>query len=150
IQAAVSRQREFLADASSVQFTRNPAGLAGALKKIGGFEYGSKIESPHAGEVSHMFFGNGVGESFLHLTDTHPPLAERIRAIDPAFDGTFPPVTATVPSSVAATARRQPPSVFPFPGWPGAQGGMGRIAPVIGAAAVLSNTGNPTPAHLQY
>ena len=65
IQAAVSRQREFLADASSVQFTRNPAGLAGALKKIGGLSYGSKLEAAHAEEASHMFFGNGMGESFL-------------------------------------------------------------------------------------
>ena len=90
IQAAVSRQREFLADASSVQFTRNPAGLAGALKKIGGLSYGSKLEAAHAEEASHMFFGNGMGESFFHLMDTHPPLAERIRAIDPSFDGTLP------------------------------------------------------------
>ena len=90
IQAAVSRQREFLADASSVQFTRNPAGLAGALKKIGGLSYGSKLEAASRGEASHMFFGNGMGESFFHLMDTHPPLAERIRAIDPSFDGTFP------------------------------------------------------------
>ena len=93
IQAAVSRQREFLADASSVQFTRNPAGLEGALKKIGGLSYGSKLEAAHAEEASHMFFGNGMGESFLHIMDTHPPLAERIRAIDPSFDGTFPPVS---------------------------------------------------------
>ena len=84
IQAAVSRQREFLADASSVQFTRNPAGLAGALKKIGGLEFGSKLEAAHAEEASHMFFGNGMGESFFHMMDTHPPLAERIKAIDPA------------------------------------------------------------------
>src|SRR5437016_4331090 len=87
IQAAVSRQREFLADASSVQFTRNPAGLAGALKKIGGLSYGSKLQAAHAEEASHMFFGNGMGESFLHLMDTHPSLEERIRALDPAFDG---------------------------------------------------------------
>src|SRR5690606_29903839 len=60
IQAAVSRQREFLADAAAVQFTRNPAGLAGALKKIGGLVYGSKLETPHAGEASHLFFGNSV------------------------------------------------------------------------------------------
>jgi Zn-dependent protease with chaperone function len=93
IQAAVSRQRELLADASSVQFTRNPAGLAGALKKIGGLSFGSKLEAAHAEEASHMFFGNGMGESFFHLMDTHPPLAERIRAIDPSFDGTFPPVS---------------------------------------------------------
>jgi hypothetical protein len=148
IQAAVSRQREFLADASSVQFTRNPAGLAGALKKIGGLEYGSRIENPHAGEVSHMFFGNGVGESFLHVLDTHPPLAERIRAIDPTFDGTFPEVRAA-PLVTAATVQRQPPVAFPLPGV-SRVGGLGRLTPAISAAAVLSYTGSPTPAHLRY
>src|SRR5262249_2273093 len=51
IQAAVSRQREFLADASAVQFTRNPLGLAGALKKIGGLAYGSRLDSAHAAEA---------------------------------------------------------------------------------------------------
>src|SRR5882724_2117818 len=76
IQAAVSRQREFLADASAVQFTRKPAGLAGALKKIGGLGYGSMLEAAHAEEASHMFFGTGVGKSFFHLMDTHPPLVE--------------------------------------------------------------------------
>jgi len=87
IQAALSRQREFLADASSVQFTRNPAGLSGALQKIGGA--GSRIDSPHAGEASHLFFGNGLGKPLLGAFATHPPLAERIRAIDPAWDGKF-------------------------------------------------------------
>ncbi len=87
IQAALSRQREFLADASSVQFTRNPAGLSGALQKIGGA--GSRIDSPHAGEASHMFFGNGLAKPFLGAFATHPPLDERIRAIDPAWDGEF-------------------------------------------------------------
>ena len=58
IKSAISRQREFLADASSVQFTRNPAGIAGALKKIGGLAEGSRIRDPHAEEISHMFFGD--------------------------------------------------------------------------------------------
>jgi Zn-dependent protease with chaperone function len=87
IQAALSRQREFLADASAVQFTRNPAGLSGALQKIGGA--GSKVGSVHAGEASHLFFGNGLGKPFLGAMATHPPLDERIRAIDPGWDGTF-------------------------------------------------------------
>lgn len=72
IQAAVSRQREFLADASSVQFTRNPAGITGALKKIGGLSYGSKLQAAHADEASHMFFGTGadipLGERRVDLT----------------------------------------------------------------------------------
>ena len=50
IKSAISRQREFLADASSVQFTRNPSGIAGALKKIGGLAEGSRIRDGHAQE----------------------------------------------------------------------------------------------------
>jgi Zn-dependent protease with chaperone function len=83
IQAAVSRQREFLADASAVQFTRNPVGIANALKKIGGFTKSSRIDSPNAPEVSHMFFSLAV-QSFF---STHPPLGERIRRIEPGFKG---------------------------------------------------------------
>jgi Zn-dependent protease with chaperone function len=84
IKAAVSRQREFLADASAVQYTRNPEGLAGALAKIAKFS--SRIENPRAEEASHMFFGNGVGDSWLALLATHPPIEERIGEICPGFD----------------------------------------------------------------
>ncbi len=90
IKASISRSRERLADASAVQFTRDPAGLAAALKKIGGLSQGSLIRSPNAAQASHMFFGNGLrGSSF----STHPPLAERVRWLEPTFDGTFPTVT---------------------------------------------------------
>jgi Zn-dependent protease with chaperone function len=83
IKAGVSRQREFLADASAVQFTRQTAGLAGALKKIGGLQEGSRLASAEAEEVAHMLFGDGVGYSRLFAT--HPPLLERIRALEPGF-----------------------------------------------------------------
>lgn len=89
IKAAVSRQREYLADASSVQFTRNPNGIAGALKRIGGLESGSKIKNPAAPEVSHAFFAQGVSGFIQGLSATHPPLAERILRIDPQWDGKF-------------------------------------------------------------
>ena len=87
IQAAVSRQREFLADASSVQFTRNPDGIVGALKKIGGSEIGSKIKAPKAVEASHMFFSNGG--MFNFFLRTHPPLDVRIRAVQKNWDCKF-------------------------------------------------------------
>ncbi|QDU66889.1 M48 family metallopeptidase [Engelhardtia mirabilis] len=87
IQAAVSRQREFLADASAVQFTRNPGGIGGALKKIGGFPSHAKVMGSHAAEVSHMLFGEPGTMNFGGLLATHPPLLERIRRIEPAFDG---------------------------------------------------------------
>ena len=80
IQAAISRQREFLADASSVQFTRNPAGLSGALQKIGGYSLGSKLGSEHAPDMCHMFFSNGVSSALFEPLATHPPLEDRIRA----------------------------------------------------------------------
>ena len=84
IQSAVSRQREFLADASAVQFTRNPGGIAGALKIIEGFTNGSRIASPNAHEASHLFFCTAIRSLFA----THPPLNERIRRLDP---GVFQP-----------------------------------------------------------
>jgi Zn-dependent protease with chaperone function len=83
IKAGVSRQREYLADASAVQFTRQTNGLAGALKKIGGLPAGSKLGNGDAEEVSHMLFGDGIGYSSLMAT--HPPLLERIHALDPSF-----------------------------------------------------------------
>ncbi|KQZ60276.1 peptidase M48 Ste24p [Lysobacter sp. Root559] len=84
IKASVSRSRERLADASAVQFTRQTAGLAGALKKIGGLHEGAQLnDRADAEEVSHMLFGDGVG--FSGLFATHPPLLERIRALEPSF-----------------------------------------------------------------
>ena len=86
IKAGVSRQREALADASAVQFTRQTQGLAGALKKIGGVHEGSRLaDRSNAEEVSHMLFGDGVG--FSGLFATHPPLLKRIQALEPNFRG---------------------------------------------------------------
>lgn len=85
IKAGVSRQREWLADASSVQFTRDPQGLEGALKKIAGLPTGSKLANMrNAKEVSHMLFGEGSAK-FSSLFATHPPLMARISALDPTF-----------------------------------------------------------------
>jgi len=155
IQAAVSRQREFLADASSVQFTRNPGGITGALKKIGGLgENGSRLSHAHAEELSHMFFGNGVSEPFIGLLETHPPLTERIRVFDPNFDGKFPYVRYDgrdrAPEEVPTPQRPLMPNIF------GAVLGGAVLAsgdekpPVIRPHAVLPNLGNPTPLHLKY
>ncbi len=96
IKSAVSRQREFLADASAVQFTRNPNGISDALKRIGGWKQHARLTSARASESSHMFFGEGVA-SFLFAT--HPPLPVRIKRIEPNFQGIFPktgPVTHSV------------------------------------------------------
>lgn len=105
IHAAVSRQREFLADASAVQFTRNPHGIAGALKKLGGGgSVRSYVQNVHAQETAHMFFGLGVPISFASLLATHPPLEERIRAIDPTFTGVIPPSPPPLRHSAPQTA----------------------------------------------
>lgn len=93
IKASISRQREFLADASAVQFTRQTEGIAGALKKIGGLAAGSELTSHDGEEVAHMLFGDGVGYSALFAT--HPPLIQRIKRLQPGFD----------PSELAQIAR---------------------------------------------
>jgi len=72
-----------------VQFTRNPDGIAGALKKIGGLQSGSKVANPGAAEASHAFFARAISGFMQGLAATHPPLAERIRRIDPHWDGKF-------------------------------------------------------------
>ncbi len=89
IKASVSRQREYLADATAVQFTRNPNGIAGALKRIGGLAAGSTIENPGAPEVSHAFFAQGIAGPMQWLAATHPPLEKRILRIDPTWDGKY-------------------------------------------------------------
>jgi Zn-dependent protease with chaperone function len=113
IKSAVARQREFLADAAAVQFTRNPMGLASALKKIGGLAHGSRIRSAVAEEASHMFFGNGLGSSWFGIFATHPSLKKRIKLLDPNFDGRFPNVTlpvglAKLPPIIAPSSMAPP------------------------------------------
>jgi len=81
IKSAVSRQREYLADASAVQFTRDPDGIAGALKKISVYSDASYL-NVETEEVSHMLFGNGEK---ISMFSTHPPLNERIQRIDKSF-----------------------------------------------------------------
>lgn len=89
IKAAISRQREFLADASAVQFTRNDQGIAGALKKIGRHTYGSTLDTTACDDMSHMMFGQSKLSGFSGLFATHPPLDERIRRIEPNWDGSY-------------------------------------------------------------
>ncbi|MBE0486748.1 M48 family metallopeptidase [Marinobacter sp.] len=84
IQAAVSRQREMLADASSVQFTRNPEGIGGALFKIG-MKGGYLDTTSHASDMNHMCFGESARMKFSSLLASHPPVNERINAIQPGM-----------------------------------------------------------------
>lgn len=131
IKAAVSRQREFLADASAVQFTRNPSGLAGALKKIGGFA-DNTIEHPNAEEASHMFFDTGVA-MHLNMFATHPPLEERIKRIEPMFQGQ---------RKAGATARAI--------GSEAAMGLAGETTINVSPDMVRNSVGNSDERHLGY
>ncbi len=80
MQSAISRQREFLADASAVQFTRNPEGIASALEKIGG--HGSKLQASYAQASSHMFFGSVLSSMWAgDWFATHPPIEKRVMKI---------------------------------------------------------------------
>jgi Zn-dependent protease with chaperone function len=141
IQAAVSRQREYLADASAVQFTRNPAGIGGALKKIGGLQAGSVIVDGHAAEISHMFFADAWARRFFALLATHPPLPDRIKRLDPMFDGKYPLVRAFEASS----EQRQ-----------GPQAGLSGSAFPLVAGSLLSpeataaHVGDVTPREIAY
>ena len=88
IKAAISRQKEFLADASAVQYTRDPDGIGDALKVIGGYIPGTLVHAARATELSHIFFGQ-VEHRLWQLFATHPPLDERIRRVDTDWDGQY-------------------------------------------------------------
>ncbi|HKI68800.1 MAG TPA: hypothetical protein VKA67_04375, partial [Verrucomicrobiae bacterium] len=141
----------------------NPAGISGALQKIGRYGYGSHVDSQHAPDMCHMFFGNGVREPLFNLMATHPPIPDRIRAVDPTWDGKFPPLkpeqVEVVEKAAVSELKHAAPS--PFPGIFGIPLAGAMIAgedaqrstrqpPVIQSRTVLPNLGNPTPLHLRY
>jgi uncharacterized tellurite resistance protein B-like protein len=131
IKAAISRNREFLADSSAVQFTRNPAGIAGALKKIGGLGAGSELGGEHAPEMSHFYFAKGIGDTIFSIFSTHPPLEERVRRLEPGFSGTFP----QVPGDFLAPLDEGPPVLaagFARGGAGGAAGGAPEVVARVG------------------
>jgi hypothetical protein len=144
IKAGVSRQREFLADASAVQFTRQSAGIANALKKIGGYSEGSLIQAADPEEVSHMLFGSGLKLSGMFAT--HPPLIKRIQALDPNFkESDFPRVDPRQ-QPMQATAAGETGSAF---------AGDVTTALASGGAQVLAESiaetvGQPEVEHVEY
>jgi Zn-dependent protease with chaperone function len=142
IQAAVSRSRESLADASAVQFTRDPGGLRGALVKIGASTAGSHVANPEVEEVAHMLFAPGMGRFFA----THPPLLERLKAIDPRFD---PKEIDAARARMAADATAAV-EVESAPST--AQAGAASAVAALPAAApsmIAALVGNPGTAHMQ-
>jgi len=105
IRAAILRQREFLADATAARATRNPLGLANALKKIGGLEKGSTLSAPASFETAHLFFGSVFTGAYARFFQTHPDLRKRILALDPTFDGVFVKVDASLEGNVENESR---------------------------------------------
>jgi Zn-dependent protease with chaperone function len=143
IQAAISRQREYLADASAVQFTRNPDTIGGALKRIGAGT--SCLRSGHADEVGHMCIANAMSSFAFGAFATHPPIAERIRRIDPSWDGKFPDpgeITSPLLERYGGARKKQGakgPSRSPIPGagdatLPGVPGGL--PGAIVGGAII--------------
>ncbi len=132
IKAAVSRQREFLADAAAVQYTRNPRGLGLALARIAGL--GSRLQSAHAEEASHMLFANGVASWFGSVLATHPPIDERIERVLPGFRSEL---TAQQDRPAAANAAAQSRVIGP----------AGVTAPAVAGllpAAIVQSIGEPS------
>lgn len=144
IKAAISRQREFLADASSVQFTRNPKGIAGALYKIQQHAAGTLLNTSSAEDMSHMCFGETVKLHLTSLLATHPPLENRINAVDPLFlkiERSKEIIRNRKPAEPAATVTAaDDDGISRFSG----SGSHTSIE------AVTASVGNPTPEHLAY
>lgn len=147
IKAAVSRQREYLADASAVQFTRNPDGIGGALMKIATHQNHSYLDNPNSAEISHALFEEGRASAFSRLYATHPPLEDRIRAVLPNWDGDYAPARVS-PDSIteqesttaeSADRRREKATAI-----------LTAATGVVLTDAVISQVGNPERRHLEY
>jgi Zn-dependent protease with chaperone function len=137
IKSAICREREWLADAAAVQFTRYPDGIAGALKKIGGLLKQGRLDTPYAETASHLYFANSSFTPWFGFLSTHPPLARRVRAIDPVFDGQFPKVIALTASQAEREQRYER--------------AVGHVLTVDQAQPdlLLSTTGSPAIEHIR-
>ena len=142
IKAAVSRQREFLADASAVQFTRQTLGIANALKKIGGYSEASYLQAADPEEVSHMLFGSG--SRLLGLFATHPPLTERIKALDPNFD------EQDYPQIDAMAGQSQPAGTGADSLTAGITAGMTGDSTLVSPESIAASVGRPEVEHVEY
>lgn len=145
IKAGVSRQREYLADASAVQFTRDTQGIAGALRKIRAHVLGSRVHNRYAEELSHMFFGPVFRLGFGGFLATHPPIDDRITRIDPSFSaGDEPALGSYVPpppasSPVTPLSEYEPPAAT-----------CAAAADAPHAEDAMASIGQPGPEHLAY
>jgi Zn-dependent protease with chaperone function len=146
IKATISRQREFLADASAVRFTRNPEGLAGALARIDGHPFGARLHHRQSEALSHMFFGAGVLVRLEWLFATHPPIEERIARISPGLHAeryrARKPARSEaemIADAIRETRERSP-----------QEGAVALATGNPGVQAVIEAVGNPAPDDARY
>ncbi len=138
IKASVCRQREHLADAAAVQFTRYPEGLAGALEKVRQWPDGGQVVCPHAEEASHMFFADALQEErYVLLMSTHPPVAERLARIQNMMGRSAPRAEVQGKDSVDDASVTQPVGKTPAPGRKEGQPAM----PVVQPEKIVAATG---------
>jgi Zn-dependent protease with chaperone function len=159
IKAAVSREREFLADSSSVQFTRNPDGLAGALDQIRASATGTRIANRYAEQMAHMYFGQAINVWLGGLFDTHPPLDARIARVRPGFAPTRYRTARAKPDSADAGPRepdRRAAAAAVLAGTAALSGDTGRrsgdqsVAWGRSAGESSALVGRPEAAHVDY
>ncbi len=109
IKAAICRQREYLADAAAVQFTRNPEGIGGALLQIGASSQGGTISHHKSEQMSHAFFCEGQKPGFFSWAlAVHPPLEQRIHRLLPGWNGVFPKAAQIRPQDNAPEKKERP------------------------------------------
>jgi len=150
IKAAISRQREHLADASSVQFTRNPDGIAHAFVKIKHGVTGTLLRDRHAEEMSHMCFGDTVSYRLTGLFSTHPPIDERIKAVSPRV---YHEMTKAEKTGEIAKLAAAGPGLEAAPAAAGFAGAGGPAVPAAvrsDPGALADSVGNPTEEHYRY
>lgn len=141
IKSAVSRQREYLADASAVQFTRNPKGISGALKRIAANSSSSRMQHPRASEMSHMYFAQGVWEGLSSLMATHPPLNKRILAIEPTWNGSLTKSNAST-NTIVTDSRAS--------GFASSGNYVNDSVPLEVVANAIDQVGEPEERHREY
>ena len=147
IKAAVSRQREYLADASAVQFTRNPDGIGQALMQIARNHDRSYIKNPKSAEISHALFEEGQVSALSRLYATHPPLNDRILAILPRWKGDYEESDWDRSVLAAAEQKEKP---FEQSRREKATAILTGATGVLLADAVINQVGNPDGKHLDY
>jgi Zn-dependent protease with chaperone function len=156
IKAAVSRQREFLADASAVEFTRQTDGIKMALMKIAAAKNSSVLQASDAEEVSHMLFSKGQ-RNFANAFATHPPLPERLVALDPQFkEGDIEKLAFDLAENakrVAKKAEQELEREQKASEQAEKDGGVGRALGGLGVllpGAISDAVGNPVMEHIMY